>query len=230
MKAIILAAGMGTRLRPLTSDTPKALVKVNGKPMAERQIEFLIEKGIEDITILTGYLHEKFDYLKEKYGVKLIHNDKYAEYNNIYTMYLVKDLLPGSYVLEGDVFMNNNVLEKNLDTSLYFSNLREEFQNEWVLVMDESGKVVDIEVRNGENDYIMSGISYWSDSDGKFIANKLDEIIKSGDFKDLYWDDVVKLNIKEMNIHVRKMLPTDSFEIDSVEDLKKVEGILVNEE
>ncbi|WP_226085959.1 sugar phosphate nucleotidyltransferase [Mesobacillus sp. S13] len=230
MKAIILAAGMGTRLRPLTSDTPKALVKVNGKPMAERQIEFLIEKGIEDITILTGYLHEKFDYLKEKYGVKLIHNDKYAEYNNIYTMYLVKDLLPGSYVIEGDVFMNNNVLEMNLDTSMYFSNLREEFQNEWVLVMDESGKVVDIEVRNGENDYIMSGISYWSDSDGKFIASKLDEIIKSGDFKDLYWDDVVKLNIKEMNIHVRKMLPTDSFEIDSVEDLKKVEGILVNEE
>ncbi|MGV2939731.1 sugar phosphate nucleotidyltransferase [Mesobacillus sp. LC4] len=230
MKAIILAAGMGTRLRPLTSDTPKALVKVNGKPMAERQIEFLIEKGIEDITILTGYLHEKFDYLKEKYGVKLIHNDKYSEYNNIYTMYLVKDLLPGSYVLEGDVFMNNNVLEMNLDTSMYFSNLREEFQNEWVLVMDESGKVVDIEVRNGENDYIMSGISYWSESDGKFIASKLDEIIKSGDFKDLYWDDVVKLNIKEMNIHVRKMLPTDSYEIDSVEDLKKVEGILVNEE
>ncbi|MEW8971497.1 MAG: sugar phosphate nucleotidyltransferase, partial [Mesobacillus sp.] len=212
MRAIILAAGMGTRLRPLTSDTPKALVKVNGKPMAERQIEFLIEKGIEDITILTGYLHEKFDYLKEKYGVKLIHNDKYAEYNNIYTMYLVKDLLSGSYVLEGDVFMNNNVLEMNLDTSMYFSNLREEFQNEWVLVMDESGRVVDIEVRNGENDYIMSGISYWSESDGKFIASKLDEIIKSGNFKDLYWDDVVKLNIKEMNIHVRKMLPTDSFE------------------
>lgn len=229
MKAIILAAGMGTRLRPLTSDTPKALVKVNGKPMAEQQIEFLLEKGIEDITILTGYLHEKFDYLKEKYGVRLIHNDKYAEYNNIYTMFLVKDLLPGSYVLEGDVFMNNNVLETGLETSMYFSNLREEFKNEWVLKTDESGKVVEIEVRDGENDYIMSGISYWSESDGEFISGKLNEIIKSEDFKDLYWDDVVKQNINEMNIHVRKLLPIDSFEIDSVEDLKKVEALLVNE-
>jgi L-glutamine-phosphate cytidylyltransferase len=229
MKAIILAAGMGTRLRPLTSDTPKALVKVNGKPMAERQIEFLLEKGIEDITILTGYLHEKFDYLKEKFGVKLIHNDKYAEYNNIYTMFLVKDLLPGSYVLEGDVFLNNNVLETSPETSMYFCNLREEFKNEWIVKTDDNNKVTGIDVNDGENDYIMSGISYWNESDGEFISNKLSEIIESGDFKDLYWDDVVKQNIGEMNIYLRKLLPTDSFEIDSVEDLKKVEAILSHE-
>ena len=77
MKAIILAAGMGTRLRPLTNEMPKALVKVNGKPMLERQIEFLHEKGIKDIIIVTGYLKEKFDYLQGKYGVELIFNEKY---------------------------------------------------------------------------------------------------------------------------------------------------------
>ncbi|MGE5627660.1 MAG: sugar phosphate nucleotidyltransferase, partial [Solirubrobacterales bacterium] len=69
MRAIILAAGMGTRLRPLTNNTPKSLVKVKGEPMAERQIRFLKEKGIEDIVVVTGYLNDKFDYLKEKYGV-----------------------------------------------------------------------------------------------------------------------------------------------------------------
>ena len=67
MKAIILAAGLGTRLRPMTENTPKALVQVNQKPLIEYQIEFLKEKGINDIIIIVGYLKEQFDYLKEKY-------------------------------------------------------------------------------------------------------------------------------------------------------------------
>ena len=90
MKAIILAAGLGTRLRPMTENTPKALVKVNQKPLVEYQIEFLKERGIDDIIIVVGYLEEQFDYLKEKYGVRLVFNDKYADYNNFYSLYLVK--------------------------------------------------------------------------------------------------------------------------------------------
>ena len=89
MKAIILAAGLGTRLRPMTENTPKALVQVNQKPLIEYQIEFLKEKGINDIIIIVGYLKEQFDYLKEKYGVRLVFNDKYADYNNFYSLYLV---------------------------------------------------------------------------------------------------------------------------------------------
>ena len=65
MRAILLAAGMGTRLRPLTLTTPKSLISVNGQPMLERQIEFLKEKGIDEIIVVTGYLNEKFEYLKE---------------------------------------------------------------------------------------------------------------------------------------------------------------------
>ena len=61
MRAILLAAGMGTRLRPLTLDTPKSLIEVNGRPLLERQIEFLRERGVEEIIEVTGYLAEKFD-------------------------------------------------------------------------------------------------------------------------------------------------------------------------
>ena len=106
MRVIILAAGMGTRLRPLTDDKPKSLVEVNGEPMIERQLRFLKEKGIEDIIIVTGYMAEKFEYLKEKYGVKLIHNDKYDVYNNVYTMYLVREYLEDAYVSEADVYLS----------------------------------------------------------------------------------------------------------------------------
>ena len=70
MKAIILAAGLGTRLRPMTENTPKALVQVNQKPLVEYQIEYLKERGIDDIIIVVGYLKEQFDYLKEKCGLQ----------------------------------------------------------------------------------------------------------------------------------------------------------------
>jgi L-glutamine-phosphate cytidylyltransferase len=227
MKAIILAAGMGTRLRPLTNDTPKALVKVNGKPMVEKQIEFLLDKGMTEIYIVTGYLGEKFNYLVEKYGVQLIHNDKYDQYNNIYTMYLVKELLPDAYILEGDVFLNRNVVEVEPETSLYFSIQKDHFHGEWVVETNEEGKVTAVDVRDGENEYILSGISYWNQDDGEYIVGKLTEVIESGDFSEMYWDDIVRMNISEVNVYQKRLLPTDTFEIDSVEDLKSVERILM---
>ena len=137
IKAIILAAGMGTRLRPLTNDTPKALVKVNGQPIIERQIEYLKEIKIDDIIIVTGYLHEKFNYLIDKYGVKIIFNDKYDTYNNGYTMYLVREYLQDSLVLEGDVYLVNNFLLSNLNKSTYFGGVKEDFTNEWILKFNE---------------------------------------------------------------------------------------------
>ena len=121
MRAILLAAGMGTRLRPITLETPKSLVSVNGQPMLERQIEFLKDKGIDEIIIVTGYLSEKFEYLKEKYNVKLIHNEKFDKYNNIYTMYLVREYLGDSYVIDADVYLNRNFIDSNIKQSTYFS-------------------------------------------------------------------------------------------------------------
>lgn len=77
MRAIILAAGMGSRLRPLTLNMPKPLIKINNESIIERQIKFIKEIGINEIIVMTGYLKEEFEFLKEKYGVKIIYNDKY---------------------------------------------------------------------------------------------------------------------------------------------------------
>ena len=121
MNAIIIAAGMGTRLRPLTLSTPKPLIKVFGKPMIERNVEFLLEKGIKEIVIVTGYLGEQFSFLKEKYPeVKLVHNDKFNEYNNIYSFYLIREYLEDSYILDGDIYLNKNIFKTDLDKSMYF--------------------------------------------------------------------------------------------------------------
>lgn len=225
MKAILLAAGMGTRLRPLTYNTPKSLIEVNEKPLAERQIEFLKEKGINDITIVTGYLSEKFEYLREKYGVNLVYNDKYDKYNNIYTMYLVKELLADSYVIDADVYINNNFIHNGVKNSTYFSAYKENFGNEWQLEFDDNNNVTDIEVTSG-NGYILSGVSYWSKEDAKIIVEKLKKVINSKDFKDFYWDDIVKDNLKALNIKIEKLDTNDIFEIDSLEELEMVKNTL----
>ncbi|MEN1937278.1 sugar phosphate nucleotidyltransferase [Paenibacillus sp. 102] len=223
MRAILLAAGMGTRLRPLTLTTPKSLVEVNGKPMLERQIEYLQEIGVQEIIVVTGYLAEKFDYLIDKYNVKLVHNDKYNVYNNIYTMYLVREYLQDAYVMDADVYLHRNIFIENPESSLYFSAKKEDFRNEWIIKHDENRKVYDIEIGDGDDDYILCGISYWSKEDGIHIVKKLEEVVNQEDFTELYWDNIVKDNIQDLNVHLYKIDSNDSFEIDSIEDLKKVE-------
>ena len=81
--AIIMAAGFGSRFVPMTYETPKGLLDVNGEVMIERQIRQLQEVGINDISIVVGYLKETFEYLTEKFGVKLIYNPDYSIKNNI---------------------------------------------------------------------------------------------------------------------------------------------------
>jgi CTP:phosphocholine cytidylyltransferase-like protein len=222
MRAILLAAGMGTRLRPLTLTTPKSLTVVNGKPMLEKQVEYLQEIGVEEIIVVTGYLAEKFEYLKEKYGVTLVHNDKYDVYNNIYTMYLVREYLHDTYVIDADVYLNNNFLLKDPKTSMYFSARKPEFKAEWMIRFDDQYKVTDIEVGDGDHEYILCGVSYWSEEDGRYIVGKLEEAVSGGDFTELFWDDIVKDNLGGLNVYLQEIHPDDSYEIDSLEDLEKV--------
>ncbi|GKZ04391.1 CTP--phosphocholine cytidylyltransferase [Paraclostridium bifermentans] len=227
MRAILLAAGMGTRLRPLTLNTPKSLVEVNGQPMLEKQIEFLNEIGVDEIIVVTGYLNKKFEYLKDKYKVKLIYNDKFDIYNNIYTMYLVREYLGDSYVIDADVYLHRNFLDKYIEKSTYFSGYKTGFKNEWKLVFDEGYKVNDIVVSDGEG-YILSGISYWSKNDARTIVKELEKCIENDKFKDLYWDDIVKDNLDKLEVFVNEIGENDSFEIDSLEDLDTLNKILHN--
>ena len=221
MRAILLAAGMGTRLRPLTLDTPKSLIKVNNKPLLERQVEFLKEKGIDEIIVVTGYLSEKFEYLKEKYGVKLVHNDKYDIYNNIYTMYLVREYLENTYVIDADVYIAENFILENPETSLYFSAYKKGFKDEWKLYFNDNLKIEDIKVESGEGN-ILSGVSFWSKNDTALIVKELENMIEKGNFKNLYWDDIVKNNISKLNIYVKKIGTESIFEIDNLEELEIV--------
>ena len=225
MRAIILAAGLGTRLRPMTDNTPKALIKVKDKPLVEYQIEYLKEKGIDEIIIVVGYLHEQFDYLKEKYGVKLVFNDKYAEYNNFYSLYLVKDYLADSYVIDADNYLFKNMFRSDINRSTYFSVYREDCENEWFLIYGDDYKVKDIIV-DSKAGRILSGVSFWDKETAEKINKFIDFAYDSNEFMDLYWDNMVKDNISELDVYVEELEANSIYEIDSVKDYNKLEKIL----
>ena len=100
--AIIMAAGMSSRFAPLSLETPKALLNVKDEIMIERQIGQLREAGIDEIVIVVGYLKEKFEYLKEKYKVILIHNPDYLIRNNNSSIYAARNYLKNSYIGSSD--------------------------------------------------------------------------------------------------------------------------------
>lgn len=121
MKAIILAAGTASRLRPLTLHTPKCLLKVGERTLLQRSMDALIGNGIREFVIVTGYLHEKIeDFVNQTYrnsiNVSFIHNVDYETTNNIYSLWLARPLADGKEVLllDSDLLYDPQIVERVL--------------------------------------------------------------------------------------------------------------------
>ena len=122
MKALILAAGTASRLRPLTNDTPKCLLRVGQRSLLQRSMDALIQNGIRQFVIVTGYLHEKIEqFVSQQYvdsiQVSFIHNDIFASTNNIYSLWLARPAVEGEYVLllDSDLLYDPQIITRILD-------------------------------------------------------------------------------------------------------------------
>lgn len=119
MKVIILAAGQGSRLRPLTDNRPKCMVKVNGKSIIERQLETMYACGIkeDDITIIAGYCNDVLrDYFKDT-GIHFAVNDEYETTNMVYSLMCAREIMMGGedvLISYGDIIYDVDVLNKIL--------------------------------------------------------------------------------------------------------------------
>ena len=121
MKAIILAAGMGTRLRPITNSLPKCLVPVNSKPILEHQLDALAMAGIRDVVLVVGHLAQL---LSDKYGasygglnIQYVENRLYDQTNNIYSLWLARHHLNSQVLLlEGDLVFEPELLQRLIQT------------------------------------------------------------------------------------------------------------------
>lgn len=154
MKAIILAAGTASRLRPLTSNTPKCLLKVGERTLLGRSMDALIAAGIHEFVIVTGYLHEQIEtFVRQTYGesirVCFIHNKDFETTNNIYSLWLARPEADGEEVLllDSDLLYDGEIVKRILQESHdnVLTLIRHELgEEEMKVVMDSDGSITEI--------------------------------------------------------------------------------------
>lgn len=224
-RAVIMAAGFGSRLMPVTKETPKPLIKVNGVRMIDSVIKALHKNGVNEIYIVVGYLKEKFDVLKREYsGIELIENPYYATCNNISSLYVAREHLENSLILDGDqIIYNDDVLSPYFEKSGYNSVWTDGETDEW-LQQVENGKVVSCSRTGGKRGWQLFSISRWNEKDGKKLKRHLELEFENKQNRGIYWDDVVMFNhFDEYDLTVRPMNYGDVIEIDSLDDLMKLD-------
>ena len=224
-RAIIMAAGKGTRLLPITLHTPKPLIKVNGVRMIDSVIQGLHANGIYEIYVVVGYQKEKFQVLEEEYkGLTLIENPYYDTCNNISSLYVARDYLEETIILDGDqIIYNNNVLSPMFEYSGYNSVWTDKETKEWLQTV-ENGKVKSCSRNGGNKGWQLYSISRWSAEDGKKLKAHLELEFDEKKNRQIYWDDVVMFcHLEEYQLEVREMNESDVLEIDDIEDLVSVD-------
>lgn len=224
-KAIFLAAGFGSRMVPVTLNTPKPLIRVHGKRLIDGLIDSVLDAGITDITIVRGYLGEQFDLLLKKYPMlKFVENPIYNESNNISSAYAVRDMLENAYVLEADLLLYNKNLIRKYEYTTNYLGMPVDVTDDWCFET-KKGYITKIKI-GGRNVSHMFGISFWTGKDGQKMEKDIAEVFHSPGGKERYWDDVaLKDHIDNYKVWVRPVKRGDIIEIDTYNELKQIDPI-----
>ena len=190
--AVIIAAGFGSRFVPLTFETPKGLLEVFGERMIERQIRQLHEAEIHNITIVVGYLKEKFEYLIDKYNVKLLYNPEYSSKNTLTTVYRARKALEGKnmYLLSSDNWMRENMYHSYECGAWYSSVFQEGDTSEWSLSYNKKGRIQHVEI-GGHDCFVMYGPVYMSAEWSKAFLPVLETYYTLPGTAQFYWEHVL---------------------------------------
>lgn len=222
-RAVFVAAGFGSRLVPITLNTPKPLVRVNGTRMIDTLLDAVIEAGIEEIYVVRGYLGEQFDQLLYKYpNIKFIENPLYNEANNISSAMCAREVLSSAYILEADLVLYNKKLITKYQYCSNFLGVPVETTDDWCFET-KNGVITKLKI-GGTNCHHVYGISYWSAEDGAKLAKDIKEVYEMPGGKERYWDQVpLEYRKENYRVEVRNCTFEDIIEIDSFSDLKKLD-------
>lgn len=222
-RAVIIAAGFGSRMVPITLNTPKPLVRVKGYRIIDSCLDALKEAEIDEVYIIRGYLAEQFDQLLYKYpNIKFIENPMYNEANNLSSIVCAGDLLQNAYVIEADLLLYNKKLIKKFQYCSNYLGIPVSRTDDWCVQM-KGGHISKMAI-GGENCYQMVGISYWTPSDGKKLYLDARVVFNSPGGKERYWDQVpLEYCINNYSVEVRECSFDDIREIDTFNELKQID-------
>lgn len=222
-RAIFIAAGFGTRLVPITFNTPKPLVRVHGKRIIDGLIDACLAAGIEEIYIVRGYLAEQFDQLLYKYPMlKFIENPAYNETNNISSAMCARYHFQNAYVFEADLLLQNPALVKKYQYQSNYLGYYKERTDDWCFQVKD-GIIMEHKI-GGLNCYHEYGFSYWSPEDGARLAEDIEKVYEMPGGKELFWDLVATQIFKDhYRIALRECKEEDIVEIDTYKELKAID-------
>lgn len=220
-RAIVLAAGIGQRMRPLTLSTPKPLIRVRGRRFIDSIIGALHQNGIHEIYVVTGHLKEQFQSLPAQYpGLRLIENPDYQSCNNISSLYAARHHLEEAIILDGDQLIEDaSILSPRFEHSGYNCVWTDEETKEWLLTV-EDGFVTACSRSGGRGGWQLFSVSRWTAEDGRRLRGHLEQEFERRKNRQIYWDDVALFcHPEDYRLTVWPMQPGSVIEIDSLEEL-----------
>ncbi len=224
-RAIIMAAGIGKRMQPVTFETPKPLITVNGVRMIDTVIQALNNNNITEIYVVVGYMKEKFYTLKEEYpGIQIIENPYYNTCNNISSLYMAREHIEDAIILDGDqIIYNDTILHAEFERSGYNCTWTDTDTDEWLLTV-ENGIVKSCSRSGGKNGWQLYSISRWTAQDGKKLKNHLELEFEIKKNHQIYWDDIALFcHPEDYQLGIDKMDCKDVIEIDSLYELAQTD-------
>lgn len=225
-RAILFAAGFGSRMRPITISTPKPLVRVHGTRIIDRLIDALLSVGVDEIYIVRGYLKDSFDQLLAKYPtLKFIDNPLFDTTNNISSALVAKDHFENAYAFESDLLIENTDLITKYQYASNYLAIPVERTDDWYFDASEDGVITHIAKGKDAPCWQMVGCSYWSAADGKRLSRDIPEVFaRGGECEQIFWDDVaLDRKPEDYAIHVRQCTADDITEIDSFAELQEID-------
>ena len=241
MKAIILAAGIASRLRPLTDNTPKCLLKIGERCLLQRTFDALIENGIKEFVIVTGYLKEQIEeFLQKNYAgvnITFIHNDVYDSTNNIYSLWLTRPVADGEDVLllDSDILFSPQIVTRLLASpqkDILALNNHPLGEEEIKVIVDEQGMVKEISKVCSIPDAIGEsiGIERMSGSYTTALFKELQTMIEGEKVDNVFYEKAFERLIPQGHTFaVMDVTDLFSVELDTVEDFMQAKQLIPQE-
>ena len=238
-KAVILAAGLGTRLKPLTNDAPKCLTEVNGIVLLEHTLDILEKNGIDETAVVIGYLGNIItDRIGSRFRdmkVTYISNDIYDKTNTMYSTWLARDYLKqGTILIEGDTIFEKSLMKKLLQTppdkACWVGDCFTSIYTGSMSTTDSDDRIIDVRIvretlpEYPPNRFKSTGVLKIAPEYGKALTQWLEEDIARNDVK-IYYDIVISRHLSDAPIYICDFTGGSWCEIDDMEDLKRAEEI-----
>lgn len=222
-RVIFLAAGLGSRLLPLTLNTPKPLIRVQGKRILDTAIDAALAVGIEEIYIVRGHLAEQFDQLLAKYPmIRFLENPAYNETNNISSAMCARFLLENAYVMEADLVVNNPAVIRKYHYTSDCLGVPVSVTDDWCLT-SQNGIVTGLE-QGGTDCHHLFTVYYWNAEDGRKLQSHIEEVYHSPGGKQRFWDQVpLMYHRKDYQVEIAECTMEDITEIDTLRELQAVD-------